>query len=254
MPLGVTPKLPLRSLGCQSKLKGYWATIPSAQLHEILAHAGFDFAIVDLEHGTFSFQDALETVQLLHGVGMYALIRPSSHDPKEILRCLELGVDGIMIPDVRSRSQAEQLLTSCLYPPHGTRGASGFTRATHYGSTDFPSHAAQSNDSLFISFLIESQEGLENAEEISSLLRLDCIYFGTYDLASSMEISNQAHAQVGALISDCIDAISRQGLTFGQVVVDENQLAQLDPRISFIPAGVDCGIVLRGARATVSMF
>lgn len=254
MSIGEVGKISLRQRMKQSRLKGYWATIPSAQLHEILAQAGFDFAIVDLEHGTFSFQDALETVQLLQGLGLYALIRPSSHDPKEILRCLELGVDGIMIPDVKSLSQAEQLMRSCLYPSAGVRGASGFTRATRYGLVDFQSHVGQANDRLFVSFLIESREGLKNAAEISSLLRLDNIYFGTYDIASSMGISNQADSIVGDLVSDCITSVSRGGLTFGQVVVDENQLARLDPRVTFVPVGVDCGIVLRGAESTASMF
>lgn len=242
-------KTSLRDAVGLSRLEGYWATFPSAQVHEMFALAGFDFGIVDLEHGTFSFQEALETVQILQARGLFALIRPSSHDPKEILRCLELGVDGIMIPDVSSAAQAEQLVSNCLYPPLGRRGASGFTRATEYGSRGFQSHTERANSGIFISLLVESKNGLSNAQEIAAVDHVDNIYFGTYDIASSMALGGQSSEIMASTISDCIDSIERPGLSFGQVAVDEEQYGMLDARISLVPLGVDCGIALRGFQA-----
>jgi len=95
--------------------------------------------------------------------------------------------------------------------------------------------------------LIEDKEGLENAPEIAELLGVDCIYFGTYDIASSLKIDNQAGAEVNQIIQTSIDSIDDKGVVFGQVAVDYGQFNALDERINFVPCGVDCGIILAGA-------
>ena len=86
------------------RMLGYWSILPLVQIHEILHFSGFEFIIIDLEHGTYSFQEAAEVTAALQSMGMYVLIRPSSHDPKEILRCLELGVTEFVFHSVRGTS------------------------------------------------------------------------------------------------------------------------------------------------------
>ena len=230
----------------QKKLKGYWSIIPSVQIHEIMGISGFDFGIIDLEHGTYSFQEALESVIAIKRSGMDALIRPSSHDEKEILRCLELGVDGICIPHIKTIKEAKSVLSFAKYPPQGIRGASGFTRATRYGADKFNDHVSKSNKSIFISLLIESMEGLNNAKEIAMLDGVDNLYFGTYDIASSIGDSNQKGEKVKKLVKDTIDKIGDL-VSYGQVCVDNIQFKNIDPRINMIVHGVDCGIILNGA-------
>jgi 2-keto-3-deoxy-L-rhamnonate aldolase RhmA len=231
-----------------SRLNGYWSVLPLPQIHETFGIAGFDFSIVDIEHGSFSFQDALESIIAIKSSGMYALIRPSSHDPKEILRCLELGVDGICVPHVQNFEQARNIVQSCLYPPLGKRGASGFTRATSYGNTNFSKHKISENEKLFISLLIEDKNGIENLKEITSVEGLNSIYFGTYDIANSYGFNDQSGTEVNNIVSEAIDKLSDHDISFGQVAVDSNQYKKLDKRINFIPCGVDCGIVLSGAK------
>ena len=226
---------------------GYWSILPLVQVHEILDFSGFDFIIIDLEHGTYSFQEAAEVVSAIQSTEMYALIRPSSHDPKEILRCLELGVDGICIPHVSNLQQAKEIVNACKYPPLGKRGASGFTRATRYGQLKFAQYAEISNEQLFVSVLIEDKDGLEKVSEIAQLEGVDCIYFGTYDLASSLKIDNQAGSEVSQIIQNSINIIENKSVVFGQVAVDFKQFEALDKRINFVPCGVDCGIILAGA-------
>lgn len=230
------------------RLIGYWSVLPLLQLHEIFGAAGMQFSIVDLEHGSQSFQDAIESIIAIENQGMYSLIRPSSHDEKEILRCLETGAGGICVPHVRTVEEAQNIVSACLYPPAGIRGASGFTRATKYGQQEFRMHTQQSNEDLFICLLIESLEGLNNLKEISEIERIDCIYFGTYDIASSANITNQNSAEVKKLISDAIETVSRRDLIFGQVAVNVEQLQNLDKRITFVPFGVDCGLIQSGVQ------
>ena len=230
----------------KNKLKGYWSIIPSSQIHEIMGIAGFDFGIIDLEHGTYSFQQALESVIAIKEAGMNALIRPSSHNEKEILRCLELGVDGLCIPHVKNVEEAKSILSFTKYPPKGIRGASGFTRATQYGAIDFKKHVMNSNNSIFISLLIESIEGINNAKEIAGIDGVDNLYFGTYDIASSMVDENQKGENIQNIIKKSIDNVGNK-VSFGQVCVDNSQFKSLDSRIQMIVCGVDCGIILNGA-------
>ena len=235
------------------RLKGYWSIIPNVQIHEIMAIAGFDFGIIDLEHGTYSFQEALESTIAIKSRGMFALIRPSSHDEKEILRCLEIGADGLCIPHIKNINEAKKVISFTKYPPDGIRGASGFTRATNYGNLNFKDHVKVSNNSLFISLLIESKEGLESAKSISKIKGVDNIYFGTYDIASSMKIRNQNDESINKIVQRSIDKIE-EGVSFGQVCVNKEQYKNLDPRINMVVFGVDCGIILNGAKNACSGF
>ena len=97
----------------KKRLLGYWSILPLSQIHEIMSEAGYEFSIVDLEHGTYSFQEALESVIAIKASGMFSLIRPSSHDSKEILRCLELNPDGICIPQVSTYEEAKNVVSAC---------------------------------------------------------------------------------------------------------------------------------------------
>lgn len=243
----------IKSKLIKKKLNGYWSIIPNSQIHEIMAIAGFDFGIIDLEHGTYSFQDALESAIAIKSRGMYALIRPSSHDEKEILRCLEIGIDGICIPNVINVEQAKKIVSFVKYPPLGIRGASGFTRATNYGKEDFYEHSRKSNESLFISVLIESAEGIKNAKLISEIDGVDNIYFGTYDIASSMKVNQQDNSLINNIVINSINDIKAE-VSFGQVCVNKKQLQNLDPRINMVVNGVDCGIILNGAKNAYSGF
>ena len=141
---------------------------------------------------------------------------------------------------------AKSILSFIKYPPQGIRGASGFTRATQYGAKDFQNHVLNSNRSIFISLLIESTEGIQNAKEISKIEGVDNLYFGTYDIASSIGDENQKGKNIQNIIKETIDYIG-DNISFGQVCVDSNQFQSLDSRINMIVCGVDCGIILNGA-------
>lgn len=233
-----------------NRKKGYWSILPLPQIHEIMGEAGMEFAIIDLEHGTYSFQEALVASIAIREAGMEVGIRPSNHDPKQILRCLEIGVDHIFIPHVNSADEAKSAINACKYPsnsyPTGQRGASGFTRSTRYGAINFYEHTIQQNQNLHIHLLIESIEGLQQLNTIAMLEGLDGIYFGTYDIANTLGIQDQSSKEVRDLVKRKIDIIETSVKFIGQVAVDSEQFYKLDPRINLTPLGVDCGILLNG--------
>ena len=232
----------------EERIYGYWSILPLPQIHEIFGDAGMKFAIIDFEHGSQSFQHAIESIIAIERQEMYPLIRPSSHDGKEILRCLETGAQGLCIPHIRNVKEARDVVNASFYPPFGNRGASGFTRATRYGQTEFNEHKSRANKELFICIMIESIEGLNNLEEICEIEEVNCIYFGTFDIACDAGIDDQNSDEVRKLISVAIDKVSRkrEDMIFGQVAVNKDQLQKMDRRITFVPYGVDCGVIQRG--------
>ena len=167
----------------KSPMLGMWSVLRDPDIVEIAGNSGFDFTIIDFEHGPHSISDLSNMVRAGHNSGMLVGVRPSGNFEKEILRCMESNPDGIFIPHIKTAKEAKIAVNSCLYPPFGTRGSSGFTRSSNYGMSQFSTHKDSQNSKIFICILIESLEGLENLTSIiKSCPRIDCIYFGTYDI------------------------------------------------------------------------
>ena len=225
----------------------FWSIIPNLQIIEIACHAGYDSIIFDREHGTFSFTELNQAVALTQSLGLRALVRPCDKSQSEILSCLETGVDGLMIPHVTSKEEVEDLMSSAFYPPLGSRGASGFTRATEYGNKDFASHMVDSNEKLFFGILIESAKGIKALDDIlKEGHRVDCVYYGTYDIAISVGENSQRSEIVREMVNRSIESIKEKVEYLGQVSTSKYQRQELNSNINFIAHGVDCGIILNG--------
>lgn len=224
----------------------YWSIIPSIEIIEISALAGYNAVLIDMEHGPYSFSEVRTSVSVAQGAGIKAFVRPASKSSRELLSCLETGADGLMIPHVSTKAEMESIVDSVFYSPIGNRGASGYTRATKYGDIPFPEHRKKANDNIFIGILIESIEGLNNIEDILSVGHIDCIYFGTYDIAVSMGLDNQMDMKVQNAVKEALDKTEGKVNFYGQVSVNKEQRQILDNRVNFIAHGVDCGIVLEG--------
>ena len=123
------------------------------------------------------YETALNCIIAMKNKGMNALVRPASNNPREILSCLEIGCDGLMIPHIKNEDEANQVIKSSFYPPIGERGSSGFTRSSDYGNKTFNEHVEYSNQNMFIGVLIESLEGLKNINNILKVKEIDCVYF-----------------------------------------------------------------------------
>ena len=185
-------------MGLKNKLKekiaegktvfGSWSMIPSPMVANVMAESGIDFLIADLEHGPISLE-TLETMTYATESGGSTLIArvPNSSD-EEILKVLEVGTRSIMMSHVRNVPTANRFISAVKYPPLGSRGLSPFTRIHKYSDEKIAEKLLAANDEIFSGVLVEGAEGLNALEEISCIKNLDMIYFGIYDLASSMGI------------------------------------------------------------------
>jgi len=148
--------------------------------------------MIDMEHGPSSFTEAIGLIQAIKSAGADSLIRVSSADIVYIKRALDIGPNGIMIPDIRSAEGAREAVRNCRYAPAGNRGAApGFMRANQYAGLQ-PGHPALSTypefmlDHFLLIIQVESAESVDNIDEICQVEGIDMVFIGPADLSASL--------------------------------------------------------------------
>jgi 2-dehydro-3-deoxyglucarate aldolase/4-hydroxy-2-oxoheptanedioate aldolase len=163
---------------------GSWLTLGSPTAAEIMAHAGFDFLIIDGEHTPASLDTIQLMLQAMSGTDTVPILRVPSNDRASIKVALDTGVKGIMVPMVNSREEALDVVRACKYPPQGVRGI-GPGRACLFGK-HLREYLSTANDDVLVFIIAEHHQALEHIEEITSVPGLDAIFFGYYDYAASL--------------------------------------------------------------------
>jgi 4-hydroxy-2-oxoheptanedioate aldolase len=153
------------------------------QIVEIIGLAGFDGVFIDLEHSTFDLHDVQAMVVAAELVGITPIVRTPGFDPAFILRLLDCGVQGILVPHVDSAEVAREAVQAVRYPPLGDRGMAAGSRAAGYGTIPVREHMDQSNREILLACIIEDVAGIERIEEIAAVDGLDLIAVGPSDLS-----------------------------------------------------------------------
>jgi 4-hydroxy-2-oxoheptanedioate aldolase len=159
-----------------------WCGIPSSFSAEVMAHAGWDSLVVDMQHGMIDYQMMVTMLQGISTTDTMPLVRVPWNDPAHIQKALDAGAYGIVCPMINNRAEAEKFVGSMRYAPIGYR-SSGPIRASLYGGADY--HAS-ANDIVVAFGMIETQEALDNLDEILSVKGLDAVYIGPSDLSISL--------------------------------------------------------------------
>jgi 2-dehydro-3-deoxyglucarate aldolase len=165
---------------------GSWITIGHLAIPEILSNAGFDWLTIDMEHTTIDYYTAEILISVIQAKGMSALVRVSKNDEVCIKQVLDAGADGVIIPMVNTKNDAENAVKYSKYPPEGARGV-GLSRAQNYGlAKGFEKYTEWLKNEIVIIAQIEHSEGVENLEEIISTEGIDGVMVGPYDLSASL--------------------------------------------------------------------
>jgi 4-hydroxy-2-oxoheptanedioate aldolase len=164
-----------------------WISSGNTLIAEVLAHAGFDGIVVDMQHGmALNADKAVACMQAISTTETVPIVRVPWNDPKEIQTVLDAGAYGIIVPLVNTYEEAAQAAAAAKYPPAGFR-SNGPNRATLYaGGSDY---FARANDEIFVLVMIETEEGLANLEEIAKAPGIDGFYIGPADLAIGLGIT-----------------------------------------------------------------
>ena len=168
------------------KLNGCWIEMFNPMASEIMAMSGYDTAFIDLEHGPGSFIDAISMMQAVERHGCAPIIRTSSSDIVDIKRVLDIGPQGIMVPNVRNAEEAEAVVRACRYGPRGIRGAApALVRASDYGNAVTDYNRFMEEDFLLIA-QIECEEAVEQIDEIVKTQGIDMLLIGPADLSAAL--------------------------------------------------------------------
>lgn len=163
---------------------GSWITLAHPSIAEIMAFAGYDWLVVDLEHTTISIEQAGELIRVIDLCGVAPLVRLTSNHPDQIKRVMDAGAHGIVVPMVNSAEDAVRAVAATRYAPQGIRGV-GLARAQKFG-TGFSDYLKWQKDGPVVIVQIEHKDALEHLEAIFSVQGVDAFIIGPYDLSCSM--------------------------------------------------------------------
>ena len=163
---------------------GTWITLPHILIPEILAPAGFDWMVVDMEHSSIDLGDLLPMIISIEANGIVPLVRVGEHDPNLIKRVMDAGAYGVIVANVCSRNQAEQVVSAVKYPPAGSRGV-GLYRAQKFGR-GFEAYKKWLQEESVVIIQIEHIDAVANIDDIFSTPGLDGFLVGPYDLSGSL--------------------------------------------------------------------
>ena len=161
---------------------GLWLSLANTYSAEAMSKLGFDWVCVDMQHGLIDYTDLVNMLPAISNSDATPLVRVPWNEPYEIMKALDAGAYGVIIPMVNNRKEAEQAVMACRYPPLGNRSF-GPIRGALYGGRGY---ALEANDQIACIAMIETAEGIANADEIMSTSGLNGIYIGPADLALSM--------------------------------------------------------------------
>ncbi len=198
------------------RLRGIFNGIPSPAVVEMCAYAGFDFIVLDNEHGSADLLTTEHMLRAARGSGIVPIVRCLEHD---IARTLDMGASGLQIPMVNTAEHAINLVQRVRYPRFesgvnvgGQRGSAFSHRAAGYGAFGGPAHTQRSNEGIALIVMIETPQGVENAAAIAAVPGVDGVFIGPNDLAHSMGFENRWNeAPVQRAIEKTLRAVSAAG-------------------------------------------
>ena len=165
----------------------------SPALIEVMGYAGLDFVLLDMEHGPFSFEALEHQIMAAELAGIFPVVRVQEVSEPAILRPLDKGVGGILVPHVHTREMAEEVIRYASYAPRGERGMDVYSRAAKYGHTPKNEYLRRANDDILIAIQIEGKEGVDNLDGILTTEGVDVIFIGPYDLSQSLGIPGEVN-------------------------------------------------------------
>ncbi len=161
---------------------GGWLTIPSSFSAEIFAHAGFDWICVDMQHGVIGYSEAVHLLQAISTTAATPVVRVPWNEPGIIMKVLDAGAMGVIVPMVNSRAEAQAAVAACRYAPRGMRSY-GPVRAVYYAGRDY---FARADQEVACIVMIETKEALQDLEGILGVPGVDAAYVGPADLSVSL--------------------------------------------------------------------
>ena len=244
-----------RALAAGQVQIGLWNSLASAATVEVVAGAGFDWLLVDMEHSPNDLPLVHAQLQALAAYPNTApVVRPPWNDMVTMKRLLDLGVQNFLVPYVQNAAEAAAAVSYTRYPPHGVRGFASASRATRFGrEPDYWQHA---HENICVLVQVETLQALNEIEAIAAVEGVDGIFIGPGDLSASMgHLGKPSHPEVVATIDDAMRRIQATGKPSGFLTGDESLAKRyLQLGCQFVAVGADVALLARAADGLRSRF
>lgn len=235
---------------------GTWCILPSASNVNVLAASGLDFVVIDMEHGPISYETAEDMVRAAEVGGCTPLIRVPKNDEADILRALDIGAHGVVVPHIETMIDREKAIAAIKYFPEGNRGLSPFTRAGGYDPEDTSRHVERENNETMSVLIVEGKNGIDNLENILNDKNIDVVYFGICDLSQALGIPGQLdNPKLKDFIEDCVHRAKKKNVAVGAFTADLMMLRWFkEIGIQFITYSLDSTELCRAFKKIKSEF
>lgn len=228
-------------------LGGTFVNLGSALTAEIAALSGFDWVMLDHEHGPGGEETLLHQLQAVSGTAASAIVRIAANEAPRFKRVLDLGVDGVMVPYVNNADDARRAVASSRYPPLGIRGVSKFNRAAGFGR-DFPGYYSANHQGLVVIAQIETPEALSELDSIAAVEGIDGLFLGPLDLSANLGIPSQfLHPDYLEARQRVADVARQRGKAAGIFLSDADSLEDVRKEgYTLVALGSDGGALSTG--------
>ncbi len=203
-------------MNTENSVIGTWSSLSSPNVINVLGTTNLDFVILDMEHGSMSFETVENMVRAAEAAEISPIVRVWDDHEQTLLRALETGVRSIMVPHIDTPEAAHRVVCNCKYYPEGDRGLSPYTRLHDFTHVDISNSLQNENKETLVGILVEGQSGLDNLEQIVKVKGIDLIYLGLFDICQSVGLPGELnHPRVLNEIERCCDLIQSSGIAAG---------------------------------------
>jgi 2-dehydro-3-deoxyglucarate aldolase len=222
---------------------GTWVYLKDPTITELMARAGFDWLILDMEHGVMNEEMVQNLMMPLNGSKCVPIVRPWKNDADVIGKVIDTGAMGIIIHMVNTPEEAEKGIKACYYPPRGNRGM-GYARLTGFGQREHE-YLKIANEAMLVVIMIETKVGVENIEKILAVPGIDVVLVGTFDLAADLgHLGEFDHPAVLAAKKKVEDACKRRRIPIASWANDKKGIEKaVQAGAHFIALGGDADFI-----------
>jgi 4-hydroxy-2-oxoheptanedioate aldolase len=239
----------------QELLVGTFLNLGSSLTAEIAGNAGFDWVLVDMEHGAGNRHELLYQLQAIESTPAVPFVRIAWNDPVLVKQVLDLGVSGVMVPYVQNADEARRAVAAMRYPPAGIRGVAVMNRACGFGP-GFDEYFKTASSNLVTILQIENAEAIKNIDEIAAVDGADVLFIGPMDLSVGLGIPQQwTHPDLRVALKKVVNACRKAGKTAGMILMNEDQIEQaLADGFTMLSYSSDSAVVVKGLKSVANSF
>ncbi len=234
---------------------GSFLGLGSPNVAELMAHAGFDWLVIETEHNSLDSAEIEHMLMAISGTSTVPLVRVPSSNHVYIQRALDMGAMGIVVPFVKTPEEAEAIVSATRFPPEGTRSW-GPLRASNY-TFDNEDYLRRANDNMLVVLILEAKEAVENLESIAAVPGVDVLNIGPWDLSLSLGLDplKLPLPEVDAITDRAIEIGRKHGTVVGSGCGRPEDISGLiEKGIRFVTYGPDYGLLTNAARAAIDAF